>query len=58
MPKKGEGAWTVCPFKGGLARKRRVVFLRGGYTPIHTTGMCVSGGKKCSFFGKFGKHPF
>ena len=29
--KGGGGAWTVCRFKGGdLARKRGVVFLRGG----------------------------
>ena len=30
LPKKGGGgAWTVCQFKGGgLAKKRRVVFLR------------------------------
>ena len=26
LPKKG--AWTVCRFKGGLARKRGVMFLR------------------------------
>ena len=24
------GAWTVCKFKGGLARKRGVVFFRRG----------------------------
>ena len=29
LPEK-EGAWTVFRFKAGLARKREVVFLRGG----------------------------
>ena len=28
LPKKR--AWTVCRFKGGLARKRGVIFLWGG----------------------------
>ena len=32
LPKKGE-TWTVCQFKGGLARKRGGVFLRGGWYP-------------------------
>ena len=33
LPKRG-GAWTVCQFKGGgLARKRRVVFLRVAWYP-------------------------
>ena len=33
-------AWTVCRFKkGGLARKRGVVFLRGVDTPMHTMRM-------------------
>ena len=27
LPKKG--AWTVCRFKGGLIRKKGVMFLRG-----------------------------
>ena len=31
LPKNG--GWTVCCFKGGLARKRGVVFLRGGWYP-------------------------
>ena len=34
LPKRG--AWTVCRFKGGLARKRGVVFLRGVDTPMNT----------------------
>ena len=31
------GAWTVCRFKGGLEKKRRVVFLREGcwYSNVH-----------------------
>ena len=29
-------AWTVCRFKGGLGKKRGVVFLRGVDTPMHT----------------------
>ena len=30
-------AWTVCKFKGGLLKKRGVMFLKGGVdTPIHT----------------------
>ena len=34
---KGEGAWTVCRFKGGLARKKGVLFWGGGEvdTPMH-----------------------
>ena len=30
------GAWTVSSFKGGFARKRGMVFLRGVDTLIHT----------------------
>ena len=33
LPKK---AWAACRFKGGLAKKMGVVFLRGGETPTHT----------------------
>ena len=37
---KKRRAWTVCKFKrrggGGLARKKRGVFLRGFDTPMHT----------------------
>ena len=29
------GPWTLCRFKGGLARKRGVVFLRRVDTPMH-----------------------
>ena len=40
LPKKGGwvggGAWIVCRFKGGLARKRGVVFLRGVDILMHT----------------------
>ena len=36
FPKKGGGAWTVCRFKGGGITRKRVVFLRGVDTPMHT----------------------
>ena len=29
------GAWTLCRFNGGLARKRGMVFLRGCYPNEH-----------------------
>ena len=35
----GEGAWTVCKFKGGLAKKEGVMFFEGGLIlPMHTMG--------------------
>ena len=35
-PKKAVGEpWTFCRFRGGLAKKRDVVFLRGVDTPMH-----------------------
>ena len=30
------GAWTVCIFKGGLARKMWVLFFKGVDTIVHT----------------------
>ena len=39
LPKKR--AWTVCRFKGGLARKRGVMFLRAGK---EGGGVCFGGG--------------
>ena len=39
MPKKGP--WTVYRFKGGLARKRGVVFLRGVHTPMDTMSLLL-----------------
>ena len=34
LPKKGD--WTVCRFRGCLAREEGVVFLRGAHTPMCT----------------------
>ena len=38
--KRGEGTqltWTVCKFKGGLAKKEGVMFFEGGLIlPMHT----------------------
>ena len=34
LPKKG--AWTVCRFRGHLAKEKGVVFLRGAHIPMHT----------------------
>ena len=41
LPKKGE-TWTVCQFKGGLARKRGGECFWGVVdTPMHTMVFCV-----------------
>ena len=38
LPEKRGGAWTVSRFEGGLGKKERLVFLKGGRvdTPMHT----------------------
>ena len=36
LPNKGRGLGQFSDLRGGMARKRRVVFLRGVDTPMHT----------------------
>ena len=48
LPKKG-GAWIVSRFEGGsLARKRVVVFLRGGSYPDAHNGNNLSNSQVCT----------
>ena len=52
LPKKV--AWAVCRCKGGLAKKRGVVFLTGeGDTPMHAMkAMTLDEKIKCTYHNK------